>query len=262
VTEYKENPRKPHGEDVLGRIRIILVEPSHPGNIGSVARAMKVMGLTRLTLVRPAHFPHPDASALASGAEDLLAQAQVVDSLSHAIADCHWVYGTSARDRHIAWPMLEAREAAQEMFQRGKEQEIALLFGRERTGLRNEELDHCQTLVQIPTGSLYHSLNLAQAVQILCYELLMASRGPTQLPDPEETSAPASAAEREGFYGQLEEVLRASGFLQEERSEQMMRRLRRIYDRCQASSNEIHILRGTLTEIQRWATRQQGEARG
>ncbi|MDD3760557.1 MAG: RNA methyltransferase [Acidithiobacillus sp.] len=254
MDEYREKRGTLHGAAVLPQIRVVLVEPSHPGNIGSTARAMKVMGLTQLALVRPRQFPHPDATALASGAEDLLVDAQVHEDLQDAIGDCQRVYGTTARDRHIQWPQLDARQAALAMVTQAAQAPVALLFGRESSGLSNAELDLCQTLIQIPTGDLYHSLNLAQAVQIIAYELQMASRSSNPVADglPE---LEASVADREGFYGQLQTVLLASGFLQAPREEHMMRRLRRLFDRAHLSRNEVDILRGILTEISRWATR-------
>ncbi|MCE5360269.1 RNA methyltransferase [Candidatus Igneacidithiobacillus taiwanensis] len=257
MSEYREKPAPLHGAESLAQIRVVLVEPSHPGNIGSTARAMKVMGLTRLVLVRPRFFPHPEADALASGAEDVLQRAEVHDDLASALADCARVYGTTARDRHIQWPQSDARSAAQEMIAAAAQAPVAILFGRESSGLSNSELDLCQHLIQIPTGDLYHSLNLAQAVQILSYELQMASNAGVA-PLPELPERGALVAEREGFYAQLRDVLLASGFLQAPREEHMMRRLRRLFDRAQPSGNEIDILRGILTEITRWASKGEG----
>ncbi|MBU2738403.1 RNA methyltransferase [Acidithiobacillus concretivorus] len=248
----------------LEGLRVVLVETSHPGNIGATARAMKVMGLQHLVLVNPRFFPHPEATALASGAEDVLERAQVTADLATALQGCHKVYGTSARDRRIQWPVLDAREAAVEMVAELAAGNCALVFGRERTGLSNEELDHCQVLVNIPTAELYHSLNLGQAVQVLAYELHMATRCTTAewCADTDATSIEVAAPmeDMEGFYGHLEQVLRQSGFLQEIRAIRMMRRLRRLYDRARPTANEVNILRGILTEIQRWATnsRQKG----
>jgi tRNA (cytidine32/uridine32-2'-O)-methyltransferase len=242
----------------LKGLRIVLVETSHPGNIGAAARAMKVMGLQDLVLVNPRFFPHPEATALASGAEDILERASVVADLATALQGCHKVYGTSARDRRIQWPVLDAREAAEEMRAEQVNGPCALVFGRERTGLTNSELDHCQVLVNIPTAELYHSLNLGQAVQVLAYELHMATLTAlpqqTSLPD-ESLEPPAPMEDMEGFYGHLEHVLRRSGFLQEIRATRMMRRLRRLYDRARPSQKEVNILRGILTELERWASK-------
>ncbi|WP_216360861.1 RNA methyltransferase [Acidithiobacillus marinus] len=250
--------------EILQGLRVVLVETSHPGNIGATARAMKVMGLQHLVLVNPRYFPHPEATALASGAEDILDRAQVTTDLATALQGCHRVYGTSARDRRIQWPVLDAREAALDVVQELTGGQCALVFGRERTGLSNEELDYCQVLVNIPTAELYHSLNLGQAVQVLAYELHMATLAkPADLPAEDSAAlleAPAPKEDMEGFYQHLEQVLRQSGFLQELRATRMMRRLRRLYDRARPSVNEVNILRGILTEIQRWATnsRQKG----
>ena len=250
--------------EILQGLRVVLVETSHPGNIGATARAMKVMGLQHLVLVNPRYFPHPEATALASGAEDILDRAQVTTDLATALQGCHKVYGTSARDRRIQWPVLDAREAALDMVQELAGGHCALVVGRERTGLSNEELDHCQVLVNIPTAELYHSLNLGQAVQVLAYELHMATLAERADVSGEATAAlldsPAPMEDMEGFYQHLEQVLRQSGFLQEIRAARMMRRLRRLYDRARPSADEVNILRGILTEIQRWATnsRQKG----
>ncbi len=256
--DYKENQDLLHGTrgtaGPLSHVRIVLVEPSHPGNIGSAARAMKVMGLSRLCLVRPRRFPDPEAVALASGAEDLLGEALVVDTLPEALQGCVRVYGTTARDRHVAWPQGDARAAAVDAWTLARDTgPVAFLFGRERTGLTNAELDLCQMLVQIPTGPVYASLNLAQAVQVLAYELQMAGRQ-CGIPAPGLPKAGlATVAERERFYVHLQEVLLGSGFLQPPREIHMMRRLRRLFDRAMPDSGEVEILRGILTEIQRWA---------
>ncbi|MGC9238439.1 MAG: RNA methyltransferase [Acidithiobacillus sp.] len=254
MTEYKEEAALLHEKTfVAPDLRIVLVETSHPGNIGSAARAMKVMGLERLILVRPQRFPDAQATALASGAEDLLERAEIHDDLSTAVADCQRVYGTTARDRHIAWPQLEARPAAAQIVALGAHAPVAILFGNERAGLSNDELDLCQCLIQIPTAEVYRSLNLAQAVQILAYELLLAQRAAVFPSSPGVSEAAAPRAAMEGFYGHLRRVLRQAGFLQAPREAHMMRRLRRLFDRAQPDLNEVYILRGILTEVERWA---------
>ena len=242
----------------LQGLRIVLVEPSHPGNIGAAARAMKVMGLRHLVLINPRFFPDPEATALASGAEDILDTARVCADLDTALQGCHKVYGTSARDRRIQWPVGNAREAAGEILTDLITGDCALLFGRERTGLTNAEMDRCQVLVHIPTADEYHSLNLGQAVQVLAYELHMAALMalPAQdVPTEAVLEPPAPIEDMEGFYGHLQHVLRCSGFLQEIRATRMMRRLRRLFDRARPSQNEVNILRGILTEIERWASK-------
>ncbi len=239
----------------LQGLRIVLVEPSHPGNIGAAARAMKVMGLRHLVLINPRFFPDPEATALASGAEDILDAARVCADLDTALQGCHKVYGTSARDRRIQWPSSNAREAAGEILADLGNGDCALLFGRERTGLTNAELDRCQVLVHIPTAEAYHSLNLGQAVQVLAYELHIAALMALPQPAAPPEEQPAPVEDMEGFYGHLQHVLRRSGFLQELRATRMMRRLRRLFDRARPSRNEVNILRGILTEIERWAAK-------
>ncbi|WP_436395979.1 RNA methyltransferase [Acidithiobacillus ferriphilus] len=239
----------------LQGLRIVLVEPSHPGNIGAAARAMKVMGLRHLVLINPRFFPDPEATALASGAEDILDTARVCADLDTALQGCHKVYGTSARDRRIQWPSSNAREAAGEILADLGNGDCALLFGRERTGLTNAELDRCQVLVHIPTAEEYHSLNLGQAVQVLAYELHIAARTTPPQPAAPPEEQPAPVEDMEGFYGHLQHVLRRSGFLQDVRATRMMRRLRRLFDRARPSRNEVNILRGILTEIERWAAK-------
>ncbi|WP_123104337.1 RNA methyltransferase [Acidithiobacillus sulfuriphilus] len=236
----------------LENLRIVLVEPSHPGNIGAAARAMKVMGLQQLVLVKPLRFPAPEALAMASGAEDLLNRAEVCADLDGALRGCHRVYGASARNRHVSWPNLGAREAAASLRTDLQAGPCALIFGRERTGLSNAELDRCQVLVTIPTAGCYSSLNLGQAVQVLAYEVFMAA-GAESSPTGGILAPMAAAEEMEGFYRHLQGILQTCGFLQAPRETQMMRRLRRLFDRATPSANEVHILRGILTELERWA---------
>jgi len=253
MTEYREEAGALHDPArAAPDLRIVLVETSHPGNIGSAARAMKVMGLERLVLVRPQHFPDAQATALASGAEDILARAEIYDDLATAVADCERVYGTTARARHIAWPQLEVREAAQQIAASSATVPVAILFGNERVGLSNTELDLCQSLIEIPTAALYRSLNLAQAVQIVAYELFMATRQ-EQDRAAKVAGRMAPRAAMEGFYEHLRRVLLGAGFLQAPREEHMMRRLRRLFDRARPDLNEVYILRGILTEVERWA---------
>ena len=238
--------------NILDQLTVVLVETSHPGNIGAAARAMATMGLSRLVLVQPRVFPSPEASAMASGAEGLLERAVIVPTLREAVADCQRVFGTSARPRHVRWPMLEPRPAAEALRGALALGPCALVFGRERTGLTNAEMDLCHVVVQIPTASNYHSLNLAQAVQVLSYEIFLATReGAAQGPGWEV--APARMEEMEGFYGHLERVLLASGFsTSQERATHIMRRLRRLFDRATPDRNEVNILRGILSEVERW----------
>jgi tRNA (cytidine32/uridine32-2'-O)-methyltransferase len=229
-------------------VRIVLVGTTHPGNIGAVARAMKNMGLTDLLLVNPRYFPHEDATARASGAEDVLEAARVIDGLAEAIADCQYVAAASARSRTIDWPTMTPRDCAARLHQEGERGVVAAVFGPEKSGLTNEDLDLCHTLVTIPAVPDFSSLNLAMAVQVLCYELRVAALG-GQVPGSARDVPLASGAELERFYVHLEQVLAASGFLDTENPRYLMRRLRRLFLRAEPDRNEINILRGILTSL-------------
>ncbi len=234
----------------LSRLRVVLIETSHPGNIGAAARAMKVMGLSRLYLVRPHQFPCAEATARASGADDLLTRAVVCDSLDEALVDCSLVMGASARLRSLPWPLSDARSAAQRAAAGAVAgQEVALVFGREHSGLSNEELQRCHYLLHIPASPDFSSLNLAAAVQVVSYELRMALLGEEPLA-PDEGDY-ASADELESFYAHLEQTLIAVGFLDPDNPRQVMRRLRRLYNRARTERVELNILRGILTETQK-----------
>jgi len=239
----------------LSRVRVVLVNTTHPGNIGGVARAMKNMGLGRLYLVEPKSFPDEQAIWRAASATDVLEQAVVVDSVEDAIADCHFVVGTSARSRSIPWPLLEPRECAERIGTASEHGEVAVLFGREDRGLTNEELMQCNLHLNIPTDEAYSSLNLAMAVQIVSYEILLASREPDS--DSEgQWDTPFATAENMGrFYVHLEETLKDIGFLDPAAPRQLMTRLKRLYGRVQLDEMELNILRGILTETQKWAHR-------
>lgn len=234
----------------LTRLRVVLIETSHPGNIGAAARAMKVMGVSRLYLVRPHQFPCAEATARASGADDLLTRAVVCDSLDEALADCSLVLGASARLRSLPWPLSDARRAAQRAAAGAVAgQEVALVFGREHSGLSNEELQRCHYLLHIPANPDFSSLNLAAAVQVVSYELRMALLGDEPLaPDKGDY---ASADELESFYAHLEQTLISVGFLDPDNPRQVMRRLRRLYNRARTERVELNILRGILTETQK-----------
>lgn len=233
-------------------VRVVLVETSHPGNIGAAARAMKNMCLGELYLVKPLLFPHAEASARASGADDVLARARVCDSLEQAVQGCSLVVGASARQRTIAWPVLHPREFAARVAVAGPEETAALVLGRESSGLTNSELERCNFLVHIPANPAYSSLNVAAALQILTYELLMASG---DMPEATESrssgEAPASHEELEGFYAHLEQTLQQIGFLDPENPRQLMRRLRRLYGRAGVRRMELNILRGILAATQK-----------
>ena len=236
------------------RIRIVLVGTQHPGNIGSAARAMKTMGLTRLVLVAPERFPHPEAHALAAGADDLLAGAAIHPSLGEAVADCTLVLGCTARSRRVPLPEQEPREAAAAVLDAALAgAEVALVFGRERTGLDNEELQLCHGAVHIPANPDYSSLNLAAAVQVLAWELRAGSlsRAPVVPAGPRDP--PASHAELEGLFAQLADTLDQIDFHKGRAPESAMRKLRRIYLRANLDTREVRLLRGVLADAQRMA---------
>jgi tRNA (cytidine32/uridine32-2'-O)-methyltransferase len=231
---------------LLANIRIVLVETSHPGNIGAIARAMKNMALSQLYLVKPKIFPSADATARASGADDILASAVICDTLTEAVADCEIVMGASARDRTIGWPTLVAKQCAEQALKDAQNNQVALVFGRENSGLTNAELDCCQYLIRIPCNKDFSSLNLAAAVQVFTYELF--SKASQQIEE-EAVSAPeplATSAQIEGFYQHLQETLTAIDFIQSGQSNSVMRRLRRLYSRSRLSTREVDILRGIL----------------
>ena len=233
---------------MLDNIRIVLVNTSHTGNIGSVARAMKTMGLSKLTLVDPVQKPDSHASALAAGATDILASATIVDTLQEAIADCELVIATSARNRTLDWPLLGPRECATKVLEEAGQHQVALVFGRENSGLTNEELQQSQFHLHIPTNPDYSSLNLAMAVQTVCYELRMQwleskQRAPGNLPEYPR------AEDLERFYEHLEKTLGQTGFIVPQHPGQVMTKLRRLFNRARPEENEINILRGILASV-------------
>jgi len=229
-------------------IRIVLVGTTHPGNIGACARAMKNMGIVDLALVNPDHFPHRDATARASGAEDVLDRAMVVESLADAIGDCVFVAAASARSRSIDWPSMEPRECAAKMIAQSGQGKVAAVFGPEQSGLSNADLDHCDTLLTIPTDPEFSSLNLAMAVQILTYELRLAQTDDA-LPAYDSGAPPATSEEFEHFYNHLEQVLTDARFLDPDNPRKLMRRLRRVFVRAKPDKNELNILRGILAAL-------------
>lgn len=237
----------------LSRMRVVLVNTSHPGNIGAVARAMKNMGLQQLSLVQPAEFPSADATARASGADDVLATAQVVESLQEAIADCALVVGASARMRTISWPTLDPKACAERMIDVATSDPVALVMGRERTGLTNSELEHCHYLVHIPANPDYTSLNVAAATQVLVYELRMAALAKSNaLENHWRSDHPfATNEELEGLYAHFETALTQLGFLDPDNPRQLMRRLRRLFNRSQLDRMEVNILRGILATAEK-----------
>ncbi|MFP4559993.1 MAG: RNA methyltransferase [Thiohalorhabdus sp.] len=235
----------------LDKVAIVLVEPSHPGNIGAAARAMKNMGLGDLRLVRPARFPDAEATARASGADDLLAAATVHSDLGAALADVGWVAGTTARGRELSIPVRTARTAMDELLGQARAgRRGALVFGRERSGLTNAELDRCDRLVHIPTAGEYSSLNLAQAVQILAYEArLAANAGDEAVSEPEHL--PAGGRVLAGLFEHLERVVRDVGFVNPQSPKRTDRRMRRLLLRARPTESEVHFFRGFLSAIEK-----------
>ncbi|MCV9880104.1 tRNA (cytosine(32)/uridine(32)-2'-O)-methyltransferase TrmJ [Brenneria izbisi] len=237
---------------MLDNIRIVLVETSHTGNMGSVARAMKTMGLSKLYLVNPLVKPDSQAIALAAGASDVIGDAALVDTLDQALEGCSLVVGTSARSRTLPWPMLEPRECGVRAAQEAEHAPVALVFGRERVGLTNDELQKCHYHVAIPANPEYSSLNLAMAVQILAYEVRVAHldrlaagkevHGETPYPRVDDL---------ERFYQHLEKTLMETGFIRQAHQGQVMNKLRRLFTRARPESQELNILRGILSSIQK-----------
>lgn len=248
------------------QIRIVLVETSHSGNIGAVARAMKNMGLGNLWLVNPASFPDETSYARAAGASDVLDRAQVVASLDEALADCVLVMGTSARGRKVPWPVIAPPQAAVTATEASQQGPVAMVFGRENHGLSNEELQRCHYHIHIPSNPDYSSLNLSMAVQVISYELRMHFlRGLEEVessPYLESMVAPgdrgwdvppAAVDDVEGFFGHLEQVLVDVDFHRRNNPRQLMTRLRRLFQRARLDQMEINILRGILTSVQKAA---------
>ncbi|KTC81806.1 tRNA (cytosine(32)/uridine(32)-2'-O)-methyltransferase TrmJ [Legionella cincinnatiensis] len=241
----------------LNSIRIILVATSHPGNIGSTARAMKTMGLKSLYLVKPKSFPDLRAQEMAAGADDLLASARVTESLDEALVGCQLILGTSARPRGISLPGLTPSSCADLVNQQADKTQIALVFGREHAGLTNEELLKCHYHINIPSNPEYSSLNLAQAVQIIAYELrmkLLAPKAEVALRQDEY----ATAEDIEQFYEHLKEVFIEIQFLKASNPRRLMQRVRRLFNRASLEKMEVNLLRGMLSQVQKsieWASK-------
>ena len=232
----------------LNNIRIVLVAPSHPGNIGAAARAMKTMGLSQLALVNPLRYPDPQAEWRAASATDVLDQCRVCASLDEAIADCHWVVGASARPRRIPWPVADVRASAGKLLAEAAAGQAAVLFGREADGLSNEELQRCNAHLRIPASPDYPSLNLAMAVQVVAYELFVAQAAPVEA---EWDRPPATAAEVEAMLAHLEQLLVAADFLDPGNPGQTLTRLRRLAVRASLDQTEVRMLRGIATQLEK-----------
>ncbi|HMA11268.1 MAG TPA: RNA methyltransferase [Steroidobacteraceae bacterium] len=231
-------------------IRFVLVETSHPGNIGAVARAMKNMGLADLWLVNPREFPNPEATARASGADDVLAAARVVASLPEAIADCGLVLATTARAREQHFRVLEARAAGERIVADARRGPVAVLFGTERFGLSNEHLLTAHALLRIPANPAYESLNIAMAAQLIAYEIRMAQHQPGSSAPGREVPL-ATGEQMEQFYAHLAQVMEETDFRDRTQSgTHLMGRIRRMFNRAELDGNEVNILRGMLTAVQ------------
>jgi tRNA (cytidine32/uridine32-2'-O)-methyltransferase len=242
----------------LDKVRIVLVNTSHPGNIGGAARAVKNMGLSQLWLVSPKEYPADRALWRAASAVDILDNAHVVETLDEAISGCGMVVGTSARDRSIPWPLLSGRECGRRVVSEAKQHEVAIIFGREDRGLTNEELQKCTFHVNIPANPEYSSLNLAAAVQVLAYEVRMAALEDEEgnLPDFNDWDIPpAKMQDLEMYFQHLEDALVDIGFHNRDNPRQTMTRLRRLYGRIRLDEMELSILRGVLTAMQNQAFR-------
>lgn len=241
----------------LNFIRVILIETSHPGNIGSTARAMKTMGISDLYLVTPKSFPDRKAHELAAGADDILENATVVSTMDEALKGCHLIFATSARPRGLSLPGFTPAQAAEFIANKSDETHIALVFGREHSGLTNEELLKCHYHINIPSNPEYSSLNLAMAVQIIAYELRMNVLKPQALVAL-RTDDEASADEIEQFYEHLREVFVQINFLKEDNPRRLMQRVRRLFNRIKLEQMEVSILRGMLSQVQKtieWAAK-------
>ena len=238
-------------------VRFVLVEPTHPGNIGGAARAMKTMGFDQLCLVSPRRFPADEAVAMAVGADDVLKQALLVGSFAEAVADCDLVIGTSARSRRIRWPNLSPAAAAAKLVRFVRSGQVAVAFGRESAGLDNKELDLCHYLVRIPCNPAFRSLNLSSAVQVMAYEIRKYMLAGDTSPESDGRStgydpdAPAALEEVERFYVHLESALHRTRFFAARQSKSLMRRLRKLFNRTHLSQREVNILHGMISAFER-----------
>ncbi len=249
----------------LSHVRIVMVNTTLPANIGSALRAMKTMGLSKLVLVAPKTYPHPDIDALAAGATDLIEQIEIVETLADAIKDCHLVFGTSARSRTIPWPLLDARPAAEKSISAvvNDQQDVAVVFGREDRGLTNEELAMANYHVTIPVNTDYGVLNVAQAIQVICYEMRMATLAAVKSGEDEAATMPVTDTESmqwdeplvtheqmEQFYPHIEKMLAEIEFLDPKNPRLLPLRLRRLFGRIQLDRMEYHLLRGIFSRVQ------------
>lgn len=231
------------------KVRIVLVGTTHPGNIGATARAMKVMSQEHLYLISPKIFPSAEASARATGADDILASAIVCDDLKEAVSDCDLVIGTTARTRSLPWPIVTPRECAKTVAEK-KYANVAIVFGRENSGLTNEELELCNLVLQIPANPEYSSLNLASAVQIVCYEIHSFANTEQNHKKDENETALVNQDKMELFYQHLEDCLIDINYYDVDNPKLLMHRMRRLFNRLQMEESEYNILRGILSRVQ------------
>ncbi|EPU1006685.1 tRNA (cytosine(32)/uridine(32)-2'-O)-methyltransferase TrmJ [Vibrio cholerae] len=243
---------------MLERVKVVLVGTTHSGNIGSAARAMKVMGLSQMVLVDPQCQVDAQAIALAAGASEIALNAQIYPTLEAAVADCGLVVGTSARSRTLEWPTLEPRECGEKLISEANQHSVAMVFGRERTGLTNEELQLCHYHVCVPANPEYSSLNLAMAVQLLSYEVRMAYLALQQSSQSSTLQEEYPRhQELERFYAHLEQVIMQTEFISAQQPGQVMNKLRRMFTRARPEAQEINILRGILTSVQKSISRKE-----
>ncbi|WP_185838509.1 tRNA (cytosine(32)/uridine(32)-2'-O)-methyltransferase TrmJ [Vibrio cholerae] len=243
---------------MLERVKVVLVGTTHSGNIGSAARAMKVMGLSQMVLVDPQCQVDAQAIALAAGASEIALNAQIYPTLEAAVADCGLVVGTSARSRTLEWPMLEPRECGEKLISEANQHSVAMVFGRERTGLTNDELQLCHYHVCVPANPEYSSLNLAMAVQLLSYEVRMAYLALQQSSQSSTLQEEYPRhQELERFYAHLEQVIMQTEFISAQQPGQVMNKLRRMFTRARPEAQEIKILRGILTSVQKSISRKE-----
>ncbi|EJL3955541.1 tRNA (cytosine(32)/uridine(32)-2'-O)-methyltransferase TrmJ [Vibrio cholerae] len=243
---------------MLERVKVVLVGTTHSGNIGSAARAMKVMGLSQMVLVDPQCQVDAQAIALAAGASEIALNAQIYPKLEAAVADCGLVVGTSARSRTLEWPMLEPRECGEKLISEANQHSVAMVFGRERTGLTNDELQLCHYHVCVPANPEYSSLNLAMAVQLLSYEVRMAYLALQQSSQSSTLQEEYPRhQELERFYAHLEQVIMQTEFISAQQPGQVMNKLRRMFTRARPEAQEINILRGILTSVQKSISRKE-----
>lgn len=236
---------------MLSNIRIVLIGTYHPGNIGAAARAMKNMGLSDLYLVAPREFPSTEADARAAGALDLLKQATVVETIEQALGDCLLVVGASARSRSFPWPMLDAEACGTKAVSEAQQGPVAIVFGRERMGLTNEELMLCHFHTAIPADPAYPVLNVSAAIQVICYEIWRAHLKSSTVAVPDALTEYPSQQEMGLFYQHLEQTLRSVGFLIAQHEGKTMTKLQRLYNRARPEKMELNMLRGILSAVQR-----------